>query len=412
MKWEQDLIKDVRYHSDIDDQDLPLNPQQFGLWDEVTDCNRESLYNSFMGVRDQAKAILEIGISRNEEKSFTQVFLKNKKDDTIYIGVDIDDKSYLDNKEKNIHTIKSSSSDFQSVIKQIYDLGVREFDYIFIDGWHSINQVLMDWEYTKILSDNGIVGFHDTNHHPGPSHFINNLNRSLWKIEKHCPNDWGIGFAFKRKKKEVISLIETKQLIEKYKMNDIKGVIHVGAHHGEEISVYYENGIENMVLFEPLEENFEIVQNIASQYDSKANIRGYQVALGSVNTVATMYLSSNELESSSILEPKEHLNLYPDVKFSDVRNVDVRTLDSYNINDCNMLNMDVQGYELEVLKGSTKTLGMIDYIYTEVNNAEIYKNNAYISQIDEFLFEFGFKRVETSWWGDHGWGDAFYVKEK
>ena len=37
--------------------------------------------------------------------------------------------------------------------------------------------------------------------------------------------------------------------------------------------------------------------------------------------------------------------------------------------------MDVQGYELEVLKGGLETLKQVDYVYCEVN---MYENNAYM----------------------------------
>lgn len=211
--------------------------------------------------------------------------------------------------------------------------------------------------------------------------------------------------------KDLVSLIDTSHLVKKYEMDNVSGVIHVGGHHGEKIPVYIENGIRNIVLFEPLKESYDIIAS-KSWGETDANIAVHQVALGSTDRIAKMYLSSNDFESSSILKPKKHCDLYPNIEFSDIRDVRVRTLDSYNITDCNMLNMDVQGYELEVLKGSEKTLEYIDYIYTEVNNAEIYEGNAYINQIDDFLNPYGFKRVETSWWGDHGWGDAFYVKEK
>ena len=77
----------------------------------------------------------------------------------------------------------------------------------------------------------------------------------------------------------------------------------------------------------------------------------------------------------------------------------------------NFMNIDVQGYELEVLKGSMNILEGIDYIYTEVNNAEVYEDTPHIDELDEYLSSYNFKRVETSWIGIT-WGDALYIKEK
>ncbi len=89
----------------------------------------------------------------------------------------------------------------------------------------------------------------------------------------------------------------------------------------------------------------------------------------------------------------------------------MKTLDSYlNLpHSYNFINIDVQGYELEVFKGAVNTLEKIDYIITEVNRAELYKNCVQIEELDSFLSQHGFARDITSWDGDT-WGDAFYVK--
>jgi FkbM family methyltransferase len=205
-------------------------------------------------------------------------------------------------------------------------------------------------------------------------------------------------------------IIEIKDIIKKYSMN-ISGVIHIGAHYGEEVSSYEKVGIRNIVLFEPLKENFEVLKKNISPY-SNLNIRKYQVALGNQNTTITMNLSSNNLESSSILKPKQHLNLYPDITFDRTEEVELQKLDDYNCINYNFINMDVQGYELEVLKGSENTLRHVDYVYCEVNRDEIYEGNAYIEDIDQYLLNYNMRRVETSWWYDTNWGDALYIKDK
>lgn len=202
MKWETDLVKDIRTNTDYDDVDV-WNPHPLGYEHkspiEVTDCNRHALLQQFSRVRDSAKAVLEIGIGRNAEQSFAYVLFNSKKKDTTYIGLDIEDRSFLNDSEKNIYTIVADSSDYEQNVSKFKELGVEKFDFIFIDGWHSINQVLRDWEYANLLADGGIVGFHDTSCHPGPNSFINALDPEKWSVEKNmCPNDWGIGFAWKK----------------------------------------------------------------------------------------------------------------------------------------------------------------------------------------------------------------------
>ena len=191
MKWKKDLIKDIRCGRD--DQDHPVRSGYRGP--EFTECNRKHLKESFLSVANNCKVIVEIGVCRNGKDSSTYVFLNNKKENTLYLGVDLMDKSFLNDAVKNIHTLQTDSSNYEQVVSKLRGLGVDEIDYLFIDGWHSINQVYKDWEYTNILSKNGIVGFHDINYHPGPSLFIQNLNPDIWDIKTYCPNDYGIGFV-------------------------------------------------------------------------------------------------------------------------------------------------------------------------------------------------------------------------
>ena len=192
---------------------------------------------------------------------------------------------------------------------------------------------------------------------------------------------------------------------------NINGIVHIGAHYGEEILEYVNNGIRNIVLFEPLLDNFNVLKQRVQNLN--ANIQGHQIALGSEKKTAVMNLSSNNLESSSLLKPKLHLEHHAHVKFEGTEEVEVDILDNYDLGSINFINMDVQGYELEVLKGAVKTLNQIDYVYCEVNRGEVYENNAMIGEIDEYLGKYKFERVETHWpeeWFQ--WGDAVYIKRK
>lgn len=197
-KWKQDLRLDIRTHSDFDDRDHIYEPNSIYNFREISENNRKELTNKFISVKNQVRAILEIGVCRNKEKSFTHIFLDNKKQETIYIGIDMVDKSFLDNKTNNVYTIKNDSSSYEQNMRIIQAIGVKQFDFIFIDGYHSINQCYKDWEYTNFLGDNGIVAFHDVNYHYGPYQFIRALDKNKWIIETDvCPtyNDWGLGFA-------------------------------------------------------------------------------------------------------------------------------------------------------------------------------------------------------------------------
>jgi FkbM family methyltransferase len=195
----------------------------------------------------------------------------------------------------------------------------------------------------------------------------------------------------------------------KYQFN-VTGVIHVGAHFGQEYDEYInEFGFIPTYWFEPIP---NVYKELSCNLNNKPNTFYYNVALGEKNSVQKMYLDEgNEQQSSSLLKPKELHNFYPHIKFSEknIINITLSTLDFYDITSCNVLVLDTQGYELNALKGSINTLKNIDYIFTEFNLIEMYDGCPSIEQLDEFLSPFGFKRQET-WNVDGVWGDAFYLK--
>jgi FkbM family methyltransferase len=191
--------------------------------------------------------------------------------------------------------------------------------------------------------------------------------------------------------------IKFDDLVENYKLN-ITGIIHVGGHIGEEVPSYkkYTNNIH---IFEPIKTCFDKIPN---------EVKKYNFALGEKEDYLFFNLANNN-QSSSILKPKHHLNEHPTVIFDNKIMISVKTLDSCHIKNCNFLNLDTQGYEMQVLFGARETLKNIDYIYTEVNTKELYENCILQEDLEEWLFSRGYKKI-WEYLTTHGWGDAFYSK--
>jgi len=204
-------------------------------------------------------------------------------------------------------------------------------------------------------------------------------------------------------------LMNFDELIFKYDLK-IRGVIHIGAHYGQEYAEYVKFNIKDILFFEPLKENFKILSQNIKLTDS---IKLYNIALGNIEGEIEMFVeTANQGMSSSILEPDVVLTQYPYIKFDNKELVKINKLDNivYDREKYNFINIDVQGYELEVFKGAINSLKYIDYIMTEINNAHIYKDCPLEDEIDSFLLNFGFVRVETYWAGVT-WGDALYIKK-
>lgn len=203
-------------------------------------------------------------------------------------------------------------------------------------------------------------------------------------------------------------LINFERAVEIHNMK-INSVIHVGAHFGQEYSDYKATGANSVLFIEPCEKAFRVLRETFAEH---ADVLLFQSACGSEFSVSSMNVEqANTGMSNSLLRPVKHLEQYPGIQFTETEEVEVRPLDEIIEHlgfKGNLLVMDVQGYELEVLKGATETLKGIDYIYTEVNRDEVYEGCARIEQLDEFLRDFS--RVETSWAGGT-WGDAIYKRK-
>lgn len=204
-------------------------------------------------------------------------------------------------------------------------------------------------------------------------------------------------------------IISLDSLIEKYNIN-IKGIIHIGGHYGQEYDVYKMFKVP-IVFFEPLSNNF---YHLYHKIKNDPNAKAFQCALGNENKKILINVeTANNSQSSSILKPKKHLELYPHITFDFTEEVSMFKLDDIELEEdknYNFLNIDVQGYELEVLKGASDFLKNVDYIMSEVNNEEMYENCAKVEELDNFLSPYNFQRIETNWVGG-AWGDAFYIKK-
>jgi len=206
-------------------------------------------------------------------------------------------------------------------------------------------------------------------------------------------------------------LIDLKYLINKYNLK-IRGIIHGGAHNAEESTMYSEMQIEDVIWLEANPEKAEYCKNLLK--DKIKNIVITE-AISDKNGEKVDFNITNNGESSSILDLKNHKKYYPDINVVKKLKLETKRIDTIideniiEINNYNFLNLDLQGIELRAIKSLGDYLKNIDYIYTEVNKSELYNNCDKIEDIDSYLMNQGFIRVETAW--THAeWGDAFYIR--
>jgi FkbM family methyltransferase len=209
-------------------------------------------------------------------------------------------------------------------------------------------------------------------------------------------------------------MIDFDYIFNKYNIQS-KGVLHCGASTGQEASDYDRLGLKRMVFIEAIPDVYE---------ELKKHIIVYPLALAINECVSdkdgeevTFNISNNESQSSSFLELGHHKQIHPTVHYVGQFHAITKTVDTIvreydiDLSEINFCNCDLQGAELMALKGMKETINYFKYLYLEVNKKNTYIGCPMIEEIDEYVHQFGFERVETGVWVADTWTDALYIKK-
>lgn len=193
---------------------------------------------------------------------------------------------------------------------------------------------------------------------------------------------------------------------------DIKGILHLGAHLGEEAKDYHDAGIDRVIW---VEGNPSLVSQLKENVAAYSQNQVFNLLVSDKDNAAVNFNVTEFSQSSSILE----LGITKEIHGTNVIEkipLTAHRIDSFfrdnnlNIEAYNFVNIDLQGYELIALKSMGRLLDNVDWVYTEVNVKSLYKNCALLYQVDNFLLKKGFVRVQT-YMTTHFWGDALYVRK-
>ena len=194
-------------------------------------------------------------------------------------------------------------------------------------------------------------------------------------------------------------------------LRDVRGVIHVGAHTGQERELYAQYGL-NVLWIEPLKEHFaQLERNIAALPQQRAL---QALVTDRDGGEYTFNVASNAGGSSSILALKLHADIWPEVTFT--RSVPMRgttlpaVLREHGIDASgyDALVMDTQGSELLVLRGAEALLGGFTYICTEVADFEAYENCCQLADVEAYLAQHGFREHVRKLIAAHPSGGGYY----
>ena len=215
-----------------------------------------------------------------------------------------------------------------------------------------------------------------------------------------------------------VARIHARNLLRKYNkpippfFHGVRGVIHIGAHFGEEILMYAKGRLK--VLW--IEANPDCMALL------KKNLKGFEhqkvvCALVGEKSIPKreFFISNNNAASSSMLPFEEHKVIWPDVKMVKRMFLHQKTLNQVLVEegiltgDYDTLVMDVQGAELEILRGIPDVEKQFNKIELEAADFPAYQGCPVREQITDFLKSKGFKEIEAIQFATDGFKRNYYT---
>lgn len=189
---------------------------------------------------------------------------------------------------------------------------------------------------------------------------------------------------------------DVKVVVEKHihKPERLTRFLHIGAHVGQEMSEYLKNGVMEGVFVEAFPATFLLLQTNVEDFNRQHGTRykAIQALLTNEdNKTYDFHVFSNHGMSSSIYESNDEEWQWDDVKQKEkvqLQSIRLATLiqqQGWNIEDFDLLVIDVQGAELEVLKGFNGQFQWVKKLEIEVSTVEFYKGGVLFEDLNRYL---------------------------
>lgn len=173
------------------------------------------------------------------------------------------------------------------------------------------------------------------------------------------------------------------------------GVIHLGAHLGEEIPIYQERGLGPLIM---IEANPQIFAQLQARWGGTPGVHLFNYAIA--ETAGTLKLQlhtsrSGSVESASLLPMKRFSEIVPTLHTAGQVEVPALPLDDFMhrhgfaYTDFPHLVMDIQGGELKALQGARTVLQHIKFLVTEVALVELYEGAPMEAELLQYLQAYG-----------------------
>jgi FkbM family methyltransferase len=214
---------------------------------------------------------------------------------------------------------------------------------------------------------------------------VRRLNQ-LRKLAKVLANP---GYRSSLRRAGVAAAIEHESLLKTLAFST---VVDIGANRGQFALVARRCfPSARIIAFEPLAGPAERFRTALA---ADPLITLHQVAIGAANGAATMHVSAED-DSSSLLPIGElQQSLFAGTREVATENIQVECLASRvtdeDLKQPALLKIDVQGYELPVLKGCEALLPRFSHVYVECSFVELYMGQALAAEVIDYLSDHDF----------------------
>jgi FkbM family methyltransferase len=173
-------------------------------------------------------------------------------------------------------------------------------------------------------------------------------------------------------------------------------VVDIGANRGQfALDVLSVLSDVEVLSFEPLKSEFRILERVL-QSESRAHLRNQ--ALGSSSGEAVVHVARAADSSSLLSITPAQAATFPGTDEVRQERVNISTLEKVMttgefkslFREPALLKVDVQGYELEVLRGAGDWLRRFSWIYVEISFVELYERQPLAYEVIRFLDSAGF----------------------
>ena len=173
----------------------------------------------------------------------------------------------------------------------------------------------------------------------------------------------------------------------------IRSVIDVGANQGQYAQGLIDNGYKGKLYsFEPISSVFEVLKKNSSAHPRWSV---FNFGMGAKEEDLVINISENFVSSSIFKVSEASMDSEPKTRITHGEEIRLSTLDTLfekqpEFDKEILLKLDVQGYELEALRGAAKILSQIKVVQAEMSFVQLYEGAPLFGEVIDFLKNHGF----------------------